>query len=134
MISYKEFGTEEIVRVKQIYESEGWTAYLKDDEALERTFMNSIYRLGAYSGNELIGFVRCVGDGEHIIMVQDLIVMPGFQRQKIGSSLLKAAWEKYSRVRMFQVNTDKDDERSNLFYMSFGMKPLADGNMVSYFR
>ena len=40
MISYKEFGTEEIDRVKQIYEGEGWTAYLKDDEALKRAFMN----------------------------------------------------------------------------------------------
>ena len=134
MISYKEFGLEEIDRVKQIYESEGWTVYLKDDEELKRAFMNSIYRLGAYSGDELIGFIRCVGDGEHIIMVQDLIVMPEFQRQKIGSSLFKAAWENYSKVRMFQVNTDISDERDNLFYRSFGMKPIVDGNMISYFR
>ena len=134
MISYKEFGTEEIDRVKQIYEGEGWTAYLKDDEALKRAFMNSIYCLGAYSGDELIGFIRCVGDGEHIILVQDLIVVPEFQRQRIGSSLFKATWEKFSKVRMFQVNTDIGDERDNLFYMSFGMKPIIEGNMISYFR
>ena len=134
MISYKEFGTEEIERVKQIYEGEGWTAYLKDDEALIRAFKNSIYCLGAYSGDELIGFIRCVGDGEHIILVQDLIVVPEFQRQKIGTALFKAAWEKYGKVRMFQVNTDISDERDNSFYTSFGMKPIAEGNMISYFR
>ena len=134
MISYKEFGIEEIDRVKQIYEGEGWTAYLKDDEALMRAFMNSIYCLGAYSGDELIGFIRCVGDGEHIILVQDLIVVPEFQRQKIGTALFKAAWEKYGKVRMFQVNTDISDERDNSFYTSFGMKPIAEGNMISYFR
>ena len=134
MISYKEFGIEEVEQVKQIYERESWTAYLNDDEALKRAFIHSIYCLGAFCDDELIGFVRCVGDGEHIIMVQDLIVVPEFQRQKIGSSLFKMAWEKYNHVRMFQVNTDINDERDNRFYKSFGMQPIADGDMISYFR
>lgn len=134
MISYKEFGLEEIEKVKQIYRSERWMAYLTDDEALKRAFINSIYCLGAFSDGELIGFVRCVGDGEHIILIQDLIVAPEFQHQKIGSSLFKRAWEKYNKVRLFQVNTDINDERDNAFYKSFGMKPIVNGDIISYFR
>ena len=34
MIEYKEFGVEEIERVKEIYVAECWSAYLNDDEAL----------------------------------------------------------------------------------------------------
>lgn len=134
MITYKEFGIEEIERVKQIYKGESWMAYLRDDEALKRAFIHSLFCLGAYSDDTLVGFIRCVGDGEHIVMIQDLIVVPEYQHQKIGSTLFKTAWEKYRNVRMFHVVTDIHDERDNMFYRSFGMKPLAEGDMISYFR
>lgn len=134
MITYKEFGAELLEEVKAIYASESWTAYLKDDEKLKRAFDNSLYILGAFGGDRLVGFVRCVGDGEHILLVQDLIVHPKYQRQKIGTTLFRMVWDKYADVRMFQVNTDMEDERDNRFYQSFGMKKLEEGSMVSYYR
>ena len=134
MITYKEFGAELLEEVKAIYASESWTAYLKDDEKLKRAFDNSLYILGAFDGDRLVGFVRCVGDGEHILLVQDLIVHPKYQRQKIGTTLFRMVWDKYADVRMFQVNTDMEDERDNRFYQSFGMKKLEEGSMVSYYR
>lgn len=134
MITYKEFGVEEFERIKEIYRNEEWMAYLRDDEALKRAYENSLLCLGAYSEEQLVGFVRCVGDGEHIVMIQDLIVVPEFQRRKIGTTLFKTVLEKYNRVRMLQVNTDMEDERDNLFYQSFGLKPIAEGNMISYYR
>ena len=134
MIKYKEFGLEEFERIKEIYKGEAWSAYLHDDESLKRAFEKSLYFLGAYDEKKLVGFVRCVGDGEHIVLVQDLIVEAGYQRRKIGTTLLKHVWDKYIHVRMFQVNTDIEDERDNQFYRSFGMKPISEGNMISYFR
>ena len=134
MISYKEFGTESLEIVKKIYEEEGWRAYLGDDAKLARAFQNSLYLLGAFKDERLIGFVRCVGDGEHILLVQDLIVDKEHRRQGIGSALFKKAWERYADVRMFQVVTDLYDEADNVFYQSFGMKKLVEGDMVSYFR
>lgn len=134
MITYKEFNSELLNEVKEIYASENWSAYLKDDEKLKRAFDNSIYTLGAFDGDKLVGFVRCVGDGEHILLVQDLIVHPTYQKQKIGTTLFKTIWDKYIDVRMFQVNTDIEDEVDNHFYQSFGMKRLEEGCMVSYFR
>ena len=134
MITYKEFGAELIDRVKEIYEAEGWTAYLHDDEKLINAFDNSLYTLGAFEADTLIGLVRCVGDGAHIVLVQDLIVDRAYQKQGIGTCLFKTVWDKYSDVRMFQVNTDLEDEVDNHFYQSFGMKKLEQGHMVSYFR
>ena len=134
MITYKEFNAELLDEVKAIYASESWSAYLKDDEKLARAFANSLYTLGAFEGEKLIGFVRCVGDGEHILLVQDLIVHPEYQRRRIGSTLFRVVWDKYADVRMFQVNTDMEDKRDNHFYQSFGMKKLEEGGMVSYFR
>lgn len=134
MILYKEFGAEYLEEIRNLYGEEEWYAYLQDDEKLIRAFDNSLYILGAFEKDRLVGFVRCVGDGEHILLVQDLIVAKNYQKQGIGTCLFKKIWDKYENVRMFHVVTDLTDEVDNHFYQSFGMKKLAEGHMVSYFR
>lgn len=134
-MNYKEFEYDDWSEmIKKIYEKEGWYAYLQDDAKLKQAFDQSIYRLGAFKGGRLIGFVRCVGDGEHILLVQDLIVDKDCQKQGIGTALFKAVWDKYIDVRMFHVVTDINDKVDNHFYQSFGMKKLEEGEMISYFR
>lgn len=133
-IEYKVFGEERLKEIKQIYEKEGWNAYLKNDDSLAAAFRNSLFCLGAFDQEKLIGFVRCVGDSEHILLIQDLIVDPEYQKRGIGTTLMETVLEKYSHVRMIQVVTDLEDETDNHFYQSFGMKPLKQGNMISYFR
>lgn len=134
MIYYKEFDKELLEKVKEIYREEGWMAYLGDDEKLARAFDNSLYILGAFEDDRLIGFIRCVGDGEHILLVQDLIVDKDHRRQRIGTTLFKMVWNRYAEVRMFHVVTELYDEVDNKFYQSFGMRKLMEGDMVSYFR
>lgn len=134
MINYKELDSTLIESVKDIYRKNSWTAYLKDDEKLIRAYDNSLYILGAFDDDKLIGFVRCVGDGEHVLLVQDLIIDPSYQKRGIGSYLFKTIMQKYSAVRMFLVVTDIEDEVDNKFYQSFGLKKLADKQMVSYVR
>ncbi|WP_206871492.1 GNAT family N-acetyltransferase [Clostridium zeae] len=134
MIGYKEIDSSMIESIKDIYKKESWNAYLKDDEKLIRAFDNSLYILGAFDECKLIGFIRCVGDGEHILIVQDLIVEPEYQKNGIGTYLFKTIMEKYSKVRMFMVVTDIEDIVDNKFYQSFKLKKLADMNMVGYIR
>jgi len=134
MIKYKEFDAFLLEEVKEIYRSVYWQTYLQDDEKLKRALDNSLDILGAFDGEELVGFVRCVGDGEHIVLVQDLVVRPEYQKRRIGTTLFQMMWDKHKDVRMFQVVTDLEDEVDNHFYQSFGMKKLEEGNMVSYFR
>ncbi|GKU30487.1 GNAT family N-acetyltransferase [Clostridium folliculivorans] len=134
MINYKEIDSSMLECIKDIYKKESWNAYLKDDEKLIRAFDNSLYILGSFDDHKLIGFIRCVGDGEHILMVQDLIVDPEYQKQGIGTYLFKTIMEKYSKVRMFMVVTDIEDIIDNKFYQSFKLKKLVDMNMVGYIR
>jgi len=135
MTRYAAFGAERLEEIKAIYAEEGWSAYLRDDERLKKAFEHSLYCLGAFDERDtLCGFVRCVGDGGHIVMVQDLIVAKGFRGQGIGKTLFKAAWDRYADVRMFEVVTDIEDEKANRFYQSFGMKKLSEGCMTAYFR
>ena len=134
MINYREFDSSIIEVVKDIYKKESWISYLKDDEKLIKAFDNSLYVFGAFDDCKLVGFIRCVGDGEHILVVQDLIVNTEYQQRGIGTFLFKTILQKYSQVRMFMIVTDKDDMVDNKFYQSFGMKKLEDKNMVGYVR
>jgi len=134
MITYKEFDSARMDEVKMIYKKESWNAYLRDDEKLKRAFDHSLYLLGAFDEDKLVGLVRCVGDGEHILMVQDLIVDPDYQKQGIGTYLFKSIMQRYADVRMFMVITDKDDPVDNKFYQSFELKKLEQLNMVGYIK
>lgn len=131
---YLEFGSERLEEIKALYEDSGWKAYLTDDEKLKRAFDNSLYTYGAAADGRLIGFVRCVGDGEHVVLVQDLIVRSDSRRLGIGNRLMRAVMEKYKDVRMLFIVTDKADEKANAFYRALGMKPIENGGMISYFR
>lgn len=134
MLEYKQFDSSRLEEIKEIYSEQGWTAYLQDDEKLKRAFDNSLYIYGAFERGNLVGFVRCVGDGEHIVLVQDLIVKETYQRHGLGTALLKHVFEKYAHVRMVSLYTDKMDNRSNSFYRKVGLQLAEKKSMVSYVR
>jgi GNAT superfamily N-acetyltransferase len=133
-ISYRQFDSSIINQVKEIFKRESWNSYLKDDAKLIRAFDNSLYILGAFDGDRLVGLIRCVGDGEHVLLVQDLIVDPPYQKRGIGSRLFKDIMDRYSEVRMFMVVTDIEDKVDNKFYQSFELVKVKDKYMVCYIR
>lgn len=133
-MKYQSFGLEHLDTVKSLYQEANWTAYLLDDSKLERAFQNSLYLLGAFDKDKLIGFIRCVGDGEHILLIQDLIVTKTYRRQGIGSKLMTNVFDSFKKVRMIQLNTDLEDEKANAFYQSLEMQTLEKGRMISYFK
>lgn len=134
MMELQEIGRESLEQIKALYLLEGWSAYLGDDSKLARALDNSLYTLGVFDKGDLVAFVRCLGDGEHAVLVQDLLVKDGYKRQGLGTRLMRHVFKKYAYVRWLQVNTDLNDERANLFYLSLGMRKVEEGSVVSYFR
>ena len=134
MLEYKEFGSNRLEEIKDIYKEQGWTAYLNDDEKLKRAYDNSLYVYGIFDEGKLIGFVRCVGDGEHIVVVEDLVIKTEYQRQGLGKKLLQHVFEKYADVRMLSLYTDKVDIKANSFYRKIGMRLVEEMGAVSYIR
>ncbi|WP_058259525.1 GNAT family N-acetyltransferase [Fenollaria timonensis] len=121
-------------QIKALYEESGWTAYLADDEKLSRAIKNSLLTLGYMDDDELVCFVRCVGDAEHVVLVQDLIVKKDYRRNGLAKKLMNEVFEKYKDVRWIQVNTDAMDEVANAFYRAIGMKEISEAGTVSYFK
>lgn len=81
--------------------------------------------LGAYDDDRLIGIIRAVGDGQTIVFVQDIIVLPEYQRKGIGTKLLKAVMEKYKDVYQMELLTD-NTEKTKAFYRSVGFTASDD--------
>ena len=63
-----------------LYAAVGWTNYTARPEMLERAFSGSLCALAARAGGRLAGVVRAVGDGASVLYVQDLLVLPEYQR------------------------------------------------------
>lgn len=114
----KEINSSYLEEIKNIYKDSSWTAYLNDDKKLKNAFDNSMYVLGAFDNEKLVGFIRIVGDGEHIVFIQDLIVLSSYRKLGIGKSLIDNVYEKYKKVCSLYLVTDKDDRKANFFIKS----------------
>ena len=127
---YSEYNEDEIV---SLYSDAGWIAYTKDTASLKKGYENSLLILGAYDGDDLMGIVRVVGDGHTIVFVQDILVYNRYQRQGVGTALLKAVLERYPNVRQIELVTD-DTDKTKAFYASVGFRPLSDIGCCGFMR
>ncbi len=118
--------------IKTLYKANEWTHYIDDLTKLMNAFDHSLDALGAYDGDKLVGLVRVVGDGNTIIYVQDILVLPDYQRQGIGRTLMTRILGKYSDVRQIVLTTDNTDKQKG-FYESLGFKQYTDLNLVGYY-
>ena len=121
IIEYQTYREGEIL---PLYTSVGWTAYTDAPDALRRGFERSLLTLAAYEGKTLVGLARAVGDGETIVLMQDLLVFPQYQRRGVGTALMRAMMERFANVRQFQLLTD-DTEKTLAFYRSLGLHELS---------
>jgi len=117
--------------ILSLYDSVGWSEYTKNIEKLLKALNNSLYILTAWDKNKLVGLIRVVGDGETIIYIQDILVLREYQRQGIGSKLLKSVLDKYNKIRQKVLLTD-DTEKTRLFYETNGFESANKLNLVSY--
>lgn len=71
-------------------------------EQAKKALANSLYVVAAYDEEQLVGMGRIVGDGAVICYVQDLIVVPDYQRKGVGSMVLNALISFVDHLRMEQ--------------------------------
>ncbi len=127
---YDIFHLEEIIN---LYQSVGWTNYLERISVLEEAYANSLCVIGAYDNEKLVGIIRAVGDGQTIVFVQDIIVLPEYQRKGIGTKLLKAVMDKFHDVYQMELLTD-NTEKTKAFYRSVGFTASDDIGCVAFIR
>ena len=115
--------------VLHLYQAVGWTNYTNQPQMLEQALPHSLATYLARDGEKIVGLVRLVGDGFSSVFVQDLIVLPSYQRQGIGSSLMKEALEDFKEAYQVQLATE-ETERTLGFYRSMGFEILSTYNCI----
>jgi len=88
---------------------------------LKNAYANSLRIFGAYENEKLLGIIRVVGDGHSIVFIQDIVVLPEYQRHGIGTALLKKVLDTYAHVYQKTLLTD-NTEKTILFYKSLGFQ------------
>ncbi len=119
--------------ILQLYQSVGWSAYYDHPQMLRQAFANSLCILGAWEGQTLSGILRAVGDGHSIVFIQDILVLPDYQRQGIGTALVKALISRYPAVYQMELCTD-NTEKTCRFYHSLGFAAMEDMGCQGFFR
>ena len=127
---YKTYSEEEIL---SLYSAVGWVAYTENKDALRKGYENSLLTLAAYEGDTLLGIIRAVGDGATIVFIQDILVYPAYQRQGIGSALLRALLDCFQNVRQIELATD-NTPKTVAFYKSLGFWEFSDIGMTGFMK
>ena len=118
---------QEIVKLEDVlhlYQAVGWTNYTNQPKMLEQSLSHSLVIYLALDGDAVVGLIRLVGDGFSSVFVQDLIVLSSYQRQGIGSSLMKQALEDFKEAYQVQLATEQTEENVG-FYRSMGFETLS---------
>ena len=124
MIKITKESSVSIDDVLHLYQAVGWTNYTNQSQMLEQALSHSLATYLARDGEEIVGLVRLVGDGFSSVFVQDLIVLPSYQRQGIGSNLMKEALPDYKDAYQIQLVTEQT-EKTLGFYRSLGFETLS---------
>ena len=108
-----------------LYSSVGWTNYTNNPTMLEKAVKASLWQLAVYDEKELVAYIRLVGDGHSVLLVQDLLVRPDYQRQGIGKKLLEKALETFPHVYQRLLVTERSEKNLD-FYQSLGFVELSE--------
>ena len=132
MIGYKKKDAVSFEEIFQLYEAVGWTNYTTNPTMLKNALEHSLFLISARDeeGN-LIGFLRAVGDGFSIVYIQDIIVLPEYQRQGIGIQLLRQTLKYFNEVYQIILTTDSE-LKTIAFYEANGFTALSKYGCTSF--
>lgn len=127
---YNQFNEEEILH---LYNAVGWFNYTSNTTMLKNSYQHSLSVFAAYKDKKLVGIIRVVGDGYSLIYIQDLIVLPAYQRHGIGSLLVNTILDKYSNVYQKILLTDNHETTVN-FYTKLGFTNSNLCNCICFMK
>ncbi len=132
-IDYEINKIPDINSIAYLYDNVGWGFYTKDKDKLYSAIHNSTCVVTAWEADKLIGLTRCVGDGETIIYIQDILVLQEYQRNGIGRRMITLLLQQYPNVRQKVLLTDNTTKTVE-FYKSLGFYTSETGNMIAFVK
>lgn len=101
----------------------GWGT--RDANVIGEALNNTLYSVSIYDDNKIIGYGRIIGDKTIFLYIQDIMVIPEYQGQKVGTKIMNALLTKVDEYKKINPNirtylgASKGKEK---FYEKFGFK------------
>ena len=108
----------------------GWG--IRDFHIVEEALNNTLYSISVYDDNKIVGYGRIIGDKTIFLYIQDIMVIPEYQGNKIGTKIMNALLEKIKEYKIINPNlrtylgASKEKEG---FYEKFGFKTRKDADL-----
>ena len=83
--------TPSIAEYIQLRTSIGWK--ILPEDKIKAGLEHSTYCICAEDNGKIVGFGRIVGDGATVFYIQDIMVMPSYQKHKIGTKNMENIME-----------------------------------------
>ncbi|MGQ7355874.1 GNAT family N-acetyltransferase [Streptococcus suis] len=131
MITYTKNPQLDFPAVLDLYTSVGWTSYTNRPDMLQKALERSLLILAAFDGDRLVGLLRAVGDGYSIVFIQDILVLPTYQRQGIGRQLLEQTIAYFPGIYQLHLLTD-NTEKTRSFYEALGFTVVESLDCIAY--
>lgn len=90
------------VEYNMLTEVVGWGT--RKESIIEEALKNTLYSLCVYDGDKLIGYGRIIGDKTIFLYIHDIMVLPEYQGNNIGTGILNKLLNKINEYK--KVNPD----------------------------
>jgi GNAT superfamily N-acetyltransferase len=109
-----------------LFESTGWNeARRLDKEQLHQALERSWYSISAYDGDRLVGYGRILSDGVLHALIVEMIVLPAYQGQGIGSHILADLVERCRSHGIYDIQLFCAKGKVG-FYKKYGFESRPD--------
>lgn len=131
MIQIKE-NINDVTEFNLLYDSVGWGAY--DKKITQKAMRNTYYSVSIYDDKKIIGYGRLIGDGICFMYIQDVMVIPEYQKRKIGTLIMEKLISKIKEIEKCNpdmrtyLGASKGKEK---FYERFGFITRIDAGLGS---
>ena len=96
MITIKE-NIKNIDEFNYLYDAVGWGAY--DDNITKKALDNTYYSVSIYDNEKIIGYGRLIGDTICFMYIHDIMVIPEYQHQNIGTTIMHKLLKKIKEIK-----------------------------------
>ncbi len=114
----------------KLSEAVGWGR--RNEDIIEEALLKTLFSISAYDNGEIVGYGRLVGDETMFIYIQDIMVHPDYQKQKIGTTIMEKLLEKIAEYKItspeLRVYVGPDYKKED-FYRKFGFITRKEANL-----
>lgn len=99
----------------------GWG--IRDNSIVQKALNNTLYSLCVYNDNDLIGYGRIIGDKTIFLYIHDIMVIPEYQNQHIGTNIMNNLLAKIAEYKKVNPNIRTylgASKGKEAFYEQFG--------------